>query len=164
MYSPSDHERLAAEPGPLWGRQHDDVLHAFAPPGRAAMEPEFRVLLDELLLLRAAVETSPVCVSIASMTLPDQPLVFVNQAFTRLTGYDWTEALGRNARFLQGPGTEPAAREAMRTAIAAGRPVEVSLQNRRRDGSLFRNRLTLVPIRGPAGHLAAYVGHQVELP
>jgi PAS domain S-box-containing protein len=150
--------------GPLWGEQHSLVLDALARTARARMEPEIRSLWDELMLLRAAVETSPVCVSVASLALPDQPLVFVNPAFTRLTGFGCDEALGRNARFLQGPDTEPPARQAMRDAIAAGRPVEVCLTNRRRDGTLFRNRLSLIPIHGPGGVLSAYVGHQVELP
>ena len=46
-------------------------------------------------------------ITIADPNLPDCPLMYVNEAFCRMTGYDQDEILGRNCRFLQGPETGP---------------------------------------------------------
>ena len=56
----------------------------------------------------------------------DNPIIFVNVAFTDLTGYAPEEAVGRNCRFLQGPGTDPAAVDRVRRALAGGEAVEIA--------------------------------------
>ncbi len=68
---------------------------------------------------------------------PDQPLVYCNPAFERLTGYTSAEVVGRNMRFLQGPDTDPEARAALRSAIAVAKPCTVVIRNYRKDGSAF---------------------------
>lgn len=78
--------------------------------------------------------------------LPDNPIVFVNDAFGRLTGYNREETLGRNCRFLQGPGTNAEEVEKVRKAVADKRPIEIDLLNYRKDGSLFWNRLLVSPV------------------
>jgi PAS domain S-box-containing protein len=55
--------------------------------------------------------------------------MFVNPAFLALTGYAAEDVLGRNCRYLQGPGTDPAAIAAIRDAVAAGREVRTTLLN-----------------------------------
>jgi len=77
---------------------------------------------------------------------PDNPIVFVNEAFAALTGYSRQEALGRNCRFLQGPGTNSHDVERIRKAVADKRPIEIDLLNYRKDGSLFWNRLLISPV------------------
>ena len=49
--------------------------------------------------------------------LPDNPIVFASPGFFNLTGYTREQVLGRNCRFLQGPGTDPAAVEVIRKAV-----------------------------------------------
>jgi PAS domain S-box-containing protein len=77
---------------------------------------------------------------------PDNPIVFVNDAFARLTGYSRAETLGRNCRFLQGPGTNTEDVARVRAAIADREPIEIDLLNYRKDGSLFWNRLLVSPV------------------
>lgn len=77
---------------------------------------------------------------------PDNPIVFVNEAFAKLTGYSREETLGRNCRFLQGPGTNLDDVERVRSAIARRESIEIDLLNYRKDGTLFWNRLLVSPV------------------
>lgn len=77
---------------------------------------------------------------------PDNPIVFVNDAFRRLTGYTREETLGRNCRFLQGPGTNAEDIDRIRQAIADLVPIEVELLNYKKDGSIFWNRVLVSPV------------------
>jgi len=86
-------------------------------------------------------------VTIADAQAPDLPLVWVNPAFTTITGYAPDEALGRNCRFLQGPDTDPAAVDAIQAALRAGHGCTVTLLNYRKDGAPFWVELTLSPVR-----------------
>ena len=56
-------------------------------------------------------------ITIADPNLPDCPLMYVNEAFCRMTGYDQDEILGRNCRFLQGPETDKAALARIKIAM-----------------------------------------------
>ena len=91
-----------------------------------------------------------------------QPLVYANEGFERLTGYDRTEIVGRNCRFLQGPETDPAARAELRAAVEEKRRVTRDILNYRADGTTFWNRVTLAPIR-EAGRVTHYVGIQQDV-
>ena len=77
---------------------------------------------------------------------PDNPIVFVNDDFARLTGYTRAETLGRNCRFLQGPGTNAEDIDRLRQAIADRVPVEVELLNYKKDGSIFWNKVLVSPV------------------
>ncbi|OAS26867.1 PAS domain-containing protein [Methylobacterium platani] len=87
---------------------------------------------------------------------PDNPIVFANPAFCRLTGYAPEEVLGRNCRFLQGPDTDPAAIARVREAVAAGEPLQVDILNYRKDGRPFWNAMTLTPVRDETGAVRSY--------
>jgi PAS domain S-box-containing protein len=92
----------------------------------------------------------------------DNPLVFVNDAFVRETGYSEEEAVGRNCRFLQGPDTNPAHVEAIKSAIGEEREIAVDILNYRKDGTSFINRLLIAPIFSDQDpkELIAYLGIQ----
>ena len=102
-------------------------------------------------------------VSIVDVRLPDQPMVYVNEAFCRLTGYDESELLGRNCRLLQHADVDPVALDTLRRAIAAGQSVGAVLRNRRRDGSTFWNALHVVPLLGDDGQVTHYAGFQRDV-
>lgn len=110
-----------------------------------------------------AVDEAPVGITMADPSLPDLPLVYVNEAYERLTGYDAEEAIGRNCRFLQGPESDPQAVARMRRAIEDEEPVSVELVNYRNDGTPFWNRVTLAPIENESGEVIHYVGFQEDI-
>lgn len=110
-----------------------------------------------------AMDEAPIGITIADAQEEDTPLVYVNAAFERVTGYSATEALGNNCRFLQGEETEPERVDQMREAIAAGESISVTLRNYTRDGELFWNEVTLAPLFDEDGIVTHYVGFQVDV-
>ncbi|HEU4658976.1 MAG TPA: EAL domain-containing protein [Capillimicrobium sp.] len=90
-------------------------------------------------------------VAIADASQRGFPVVHVNAAFARLTGYAPEELLGRSCRRLQAPGTDPRAVADLAAALRIGAPWKGTLLNARRDGSTFWNELTLSPVFGPDG-------------
>jgi PAS domain S-box-containing protein len=94
---------------------------------------------------------------------PDNPILFANDAFLRLTGYGRDEVLGRNCRFLSGPETDREISNEVRHAVEAARPVSIKILNYRRDGSRFWNQLHISPIFDEAGILAYFVGYQHDI-
>jgi PAS domain S-box-containing protein len=101
--------------------------------------------------------------AVTDPSLPDNPLVFVNAAFLDLTGYAESEVLGRNCRFLQGPGTDPEAVARIRRAIVAGEEITLDILNYRRNGSAFWNELYICPIRDPDGCIRHFFASQVDV-
>ena len=120
---------------------------------------ELRRMERELVTLQRAVEADAAMpLVVTDSTQPDQPIVYVNAAFERLTGYPRDEALGRNCRFLMDPQREQPGVVELRSALAEGRPCTVVLANRRRDGSGFLNELSIVPIRDARGAVIQHLG------
>ncbi len=93
----------------------------------------------------------------------DNPIVFANDAFCRLTGYSREEVLGRNCRFLQGPESDPATVDRIRAAIAAREPIETDIHNHAKDGRLFWNRLLIAPVHDANGTLAYFFASQFDV-
>ena len=118
--------------------------------------------IDPTLLDRAMLATST-SFTIADALQDDLPLVWVNAAFTATTGYSFDEAVGRNCRFLQGPGTSRDALAQIRSAVAGQRPVTVTLLNYRKDGTPFWNELAIAPIRDADGQVTHFVGVQADV-
>ncbi|HET7270803.1 MAG TPA: PAS domain S-box protein, partial [Rubrobacter sp.] len=108
-----------------------------------------------------AVAASSNGIVITDPNLADNPIVYVNPAFERITGYTAREVLGRNCRFLQGEydRDQPALAE-LREALKEGRYSRVVLRNRRKDGTPFWNELSVSPVRDEAGRLTHFVGVQ----
>jgi PAS domain S-box-containing protein len=94
---------------------------------------------------------------------PDNPIIYVNPAFERLTGYAADEVLGRNCRFLQGSGTDLQAVARVRVALQAGRSIQETVVNYRKDGTSFINELTISPILAPDGRVTHFVGIQSDV-
>lgn len=94
----------------------------------------------------AAVRATRMPMLITDPRQPDNPIVFVNDAFFKLTGYSREETLGRNCRFLQGQGTNADDIDRVRQSINARQPIEVDLLNYRKDGTTFWNRLLISPV------------------
>lgn len=114
-------------------------------------------------LKRQAMDEAPVGITIADVRKPDQPLVYANEAFERITGYSTEFAVGHNCRFLQGPATGEAPVAEMRRAIDARESTTVELRNYRRDGELFWNEVTIAPLRSDGSEVSHFVGFQSDV-
>jgi PAS domain S-box-containing protein len=117
---------------------------------------------DELLHNRAVIATE-LSFTISDPRRPDNPLVWVNPAFTRVTGYPVERAVGRNCRFLQGPGTDEAAVDELRRGMRERVPVTAVLLNYRADGTAFWNEVSLSPVFDAGGGLVNFVGIQSDV-
>ena len=89
--------------------------------------------------------------------LPDNPIVFATPGFYELTGYTREQVLGRNCRFLQGPGTDPKAVDVIRSAIANGNDATVCLLNYKADGTPFWNQFFVAALRDADNCIVNYV-------
>ncbi|OZI21363.1 hybrid sensor histidine kinase/response regulator [Bordetella genomosp. 9] len=111
----------------------------------------------------AAVQTTRMPMLVTDPAQPDNPIVFANQAFVRMTGYAPEEILGRNCRFLQGPETDREAVAQIRDAVANARELSLELINYRKDGSSFWNALFISPVYDEAGKLAYFFASQLDI-
>ncbi|MEJ2867439.1 SpoIIE family protein phosphatase [Actinomycetospora sp. OC33-EN08] len=116
----------------------------------------------EMMRDRAVVATE-LSFTISDPDRAQNPLVWVNPAFTRLTGYDLDEVLGRNCRFLQGPNTDPTSISRIRSALADERPITEVLLNYRRDGTAFWNQVSISPVFDGGGRVVNFVGVQADV-
>ena len=95
--------------------------------------------------------------------LPDNPLVYVNDAFIRMSGYDKDELIGKNCRFLQGPDTDIGSVKFLKSKMDKEMPVHTEVLNYRKDGTPFWNELVIQPLRDEAGTLLFYIGLQLDV-
>ncbi|MEP7315782.1 MAG: LuxR C-terminal-related transcriptional regulator [Sphingomicrobium sp.] len=109
------------------------------------------------------VTDSPIPSVISNPRLPDNPIVACNTAFCDLTGYGPDEVVGRNCRFLSGPGTEPWLSEEIRRGVREHRPVLVEILNYKRNGQPFRNAVLVAPIYDEHDQLLYFLGSQLEI-
>ncbi|KAI9040481.1 GATA transcription factor LreA [Aspergillus affinis] len=111
---------------------------------------------------------------LCDITKEDHPIVYVSEAFERLTGYTENEIVGQNCRFLQGPdgvvqqGMQRAFVDQhtafrLRSTIEDRSEIQASIINYRKGGQPFMNLITMIPIRWNSSDYRFYVGFQVDL-
>ena len=127
------------------------------------LSDKLRQQVQELSLLGSVVENATFGVSIADMRRDDYPLIYVNEAFSKITGYTQDKAAGFNCRFLRGPDTDPTTTAEIARAIREGRSFTCEIVNYRLNGERFWNRLTIYPFGGKPGKPDFYVGNQVDI-
>ncbi len=108
-------------------------------------------------------QRAAVSIVLTNPNMDDNPIVYVNDGFQRVTGYAASAVIGRNCRFLQGEKTKKSSVDRLRSAIAAGEEVAVDILNYRADGSEFWNRLVISPVNGRDGQLQYFLGVQKDL-
>lgn len=126
-------------------------------------EVELNELVNRNALFAAVISTSASGVVITDPNLVDNPIIYVNSAFTALTGYTADEAIGRNPRFLRAPQADPATGEAIEAAWRDQRAIDVQVLNLRKDGSPFYADLRISPVRTPDGHVSHFVAIQNDV-
>ncbi|XP_020598665.1 phototropin-1A [Phalaenopsis equestris] len=113
--------------------------------------------------LREALSAFQQTFVVSDATKPDQPIMYASEGFFRMTGYTSREVIGRNCRFLQGSGTDPAEISKIREVLASGSNYCGRLLNYKKDGSPFWNLLTIAPIKDEEGNVLKFIGMQVEV-
>ena len=115
-------------------------------------------------LLELAVSASPNVVIVTDATLADNPVVYVNPAVERVTGYGVEEVLGRNPRFLQGIYGDQEEVDELRRAVREGREFSGVLRNQKKDGTTFWNEMYVGPVRDEVdGQVTHFIGVQTDV-
>ncbi len=115
------------------------------------------------LLKERALESTAEGVVIVDCQVPKMPIIYVNPAFTAMTGYGADEVVGSNCRFLQGQDTSEAAKDRIRQSISRQQPCTVEILNYRKDRTAFWNRLSITPVRDETGQTTHFIGIQNDV-
>jgi len=118
---------------------------------------------EQLLLLKRAVESARNGICITNPRSGDNPIIYVNDAFLQMSGFERHQVLGRNCRFLQRDDRDQAVITNIREAIKHEQTITTVLRNYKRDGTLFWNELTLSPVHDENGNLINFVGVQNDI-
>jgi diguanylate cyclase (GGDEF)-like protein/PAS domain S-box-containing protein len=110
-------------------------------------------------LFRRLVETSPEGVVLVDAQDPERPVIYANPGFEALCGYSSGELLGRNLRFLQADDRDQDGRLRLREALKVGEACRVLLRNYRKDGTMFWNEMTILPLLNAEGRVTHFAGH-----
>ena len=113
-------------------------------------------------VLRSVIEMSPLPMVLVDPGSLDGPIILANKAFTRLTGYEEAEVLGRNCRLLQGEWTDQSSVKFLRDAVAKGQEAQIGMWNYRKNGTTFWNSMFVGPVRDEHGHIIYWFGSQVD--
>lgn len=119
--------------------------------------------LGSLWLYSRALAATSCGIVISDARQPNNPIIYCNPAFEKITGYSQDEVMGNNCRFLQGPDTDPKAVEQIRQSVRNEQECHVVLKNYRKDGTLFWNDLTISPVRDANGCLTHFIGVQTDI-
>jgi PAS domain S-box-containing protein len=117
----------------------------------------------ELRVKDRAVQEAPVGITISDPDTDDNDLVYANDRFEEMTGYDQTEVVGDNCRFLQGPGTDAEDLEPLRTAVENAQQARTEVLNYRKDGTPFWNEVSIAPVTDDSGEVTNFVGFQRDV-
>ncbi len=131
------------------------LLHGFAVNATAADRDA-----QQRRLLSAAIDCSD---QVVVITNARHEIVYVNPAFTRLTGYSREEAVGRNPRFLQGAETSQATRVALRESVAVGRQAHAEILNYTKSGKAYWVELSIVPVQEDDGTVSHWISIERDI-
>ncbi|MEM9348923.1 MAG: PAS domain S-box protein [Pseudomonadota bacterium] len=131
--------------------------------GLAAQALQNSEIATENELLAATIAGSSSGFAISDATDSRQPLIYVNEAFERISGYSAEEALGENCRFLSAEPKDSPERVRLREAVRTKSGGKFLLRNRRKSGEAFWNELTLSPVLDASGEVKNLVATQADV-
>jgi diguanylate cyclase (GGDEF)-like protein/PAS domain S-box-containing protein len=108
---------------------------------------------------RSVVDTAPEGIVVCDATVPDHPVIYVNNAFAQMCGYPVAALMGNNLRILQGSDKDQDARPKLKEAIEKGVPARVLIRNYRPDGTLFWNEMVIQPVQDSTGTVTHFIGY-----
>lgn len=118
---------------------------------------------ENLLTLRHAIDSAQNGIVITDPNLEDNPIIYANPAFLKMSGYTHSEVLGKNCRFLQRSDENRESLSLIRAAIKGKHACTTILKNYRKDGSHFWNELTISPVIDEDGNLVNFIGVQNDI-
>jgi PAS domain S-box-containing protein len=148
---------VAMDDKPMRGEAFaESILKVFGM--RAAAELERKEAEEILKLRERAIGEATNGIIISGYEGYENPVIYANPAFERITGYKLEEIKGLDCRFLQSKDRDQKELDEVRAAIADGRSCQTVVKNYRKDGSLFWNELSISPVRDEFGEVTHYVG------
>jgi two-component system, cell cycle sensor histidine kinase and response regulator CckA len=126
--------------------------------GRKKAEEELRLLNSAVLQSREAI-----LITDAEFDLPGPRIVFVNPAFTKMTGYTSEEVMGKTPRILQGPRTDKNVWSRLRQNVERKEVFEGEAINYRKDGTEFELEWQIAPIHDAGGTLTHFLTIQRDI-
>lgn len=120
-------------------------------------------IIIDMLNSASSGDSTTVSFCVTDPSHSDNPVIYVSDGFSKLTGYEFGEVVGRNCRFLQGPETARADVEKIIHAIKNEEECSVNLINYKKDGTIFRNEFYLAHLRTPKQRLAYFIGIQAAV-
>ncbi|WP_316740755.1 ATP-binding protein [Pedobacter antarcticus] len=127
------------------------------------MNSNIKPNLTDQVLLEKVVEAANTGIVITDNLLPDNPIIYCNPAFERLSGYSREEIIGHNCRFLQNQDRKQDSRKTVREAIARGESCMVEFRNYNKSGELFYNELYLSAVKDDKGCVTNFIGIQNDI-
>ena len=118
----------------------------------------FTVQYDQAAIRARAYDYTSNGIIITDARQPDNPIIDVNHAFERMTGYARSEVLGRNCRFLQSNDNRQEPLAKLRLALHRQKSTRIVLKNYRKDGSMFWNELVVSPVLDADNSLSYFIG------
>jgi PAS domain S-box-containing protein len=118
---------------------------------------------ESLELLTKALDASISGIILTDNKLPDNPIVYCNAAFEKMTGYNRIDIIGHNCRFLQADDRNQKERTILREAVSNGLECSVEIRNYRKNGDLFWNELYMAPVKNTDGEVTHFIGVQNDV-
>ncbi|MGD1804369.1 PAS domain S-box protein [Dapis sp. BLCC M126] len=136
----------------------DDIYFLQAIANILATAIERHTNEERLQVMKRAIDSSNNGIVITDASQADNPLIYLNPSFERITGYKEEEVMGKNCRFLQGKYRNQPAISQIKKAVLHGQECHVILRNVRKDGTDFWNELFIAPVYNSHKHLTNFIG------
>ncbi|MGK7933323.1 MAG: diguanylate cyclase [Microcystaceae cyanobacterium] len=117
----------------------------------------------QLQLLYEAIAACGNGVIITDANQTNNPIIYVNSTFEKMSGYSFEEAKGKNPRFLQGRDRKQPNLAIIREAVAQRKSCQVVLRNYHKNGSLYWHEVFISPIKNERGEVTHFVGIQNDI-